>query len=70
MPICATLLINSHVYAKQPAAPPPPQAYGPPVSLEMAKRAMAAAEAEAVKNNRDMVITNLDRGRATVISAF
>ena len=35
-----------------PATPPPtPAVYGPPISLETAKKVMAAAEAEAVKNN-------------------
>ncbi|MGB7832052.1 MAG: heme-binding protein [Xanthobacteraceae bacterium] len=66
--ICAALLIHSHVFAQQPAAPPPPPAYGPPISLEMAKKAMAAAEAEAVKNNWDMVITILDSGGNLVMT--
>jgi glc operon protein GlcG len=67
--ICATLLINSPVHAQQPAtAPPPPPAYGPPISLEMAKKAMAAAEAEAVNNHWDMVITILDSGGHLVMT--
>jgi glc operon protein GlcG len=46
-----------------PAAPPPaPAVYGPSISLDMAKRVMAAAEAEAMKNNLNMVITILDTG--------
>jgi hypothetical protein len=32
-------------------APPPPPAYGPPITLEQAKKVMAGAEAEAKKNN-------------------
>ena len=36
--------------AQAPAAsPPPPMPYGPPITLEMAKKAAAAAEAEAKK---------------------
>lgn len=42
--------------------PPPPALYGPSVNYEMAKKMMAAAEAEAVKNNLNMVITILDTG--------
>ena len=41
-------------------APPPPPPYGPPITLEQAKKAMAGAEAEAKKNKWDMVITILD----------
>jgi glc operon protein GlcG len=46
-----------------PAAPPPtPSVYGPSISFDMAKKVMAAAEAEAIKNNWSMVITILDTG--------
>ena len=37
-----------------------PMPYGPPLSLESAKRAMAAAEAEAKKNDWPVVIFILD----------
>jgi uncharacterized protein GlcG (DUF336 family) len=37
-----------------------PPAYGAPISLEQAKKAMAAAEAEAVKNNWSLVIAIVD----------
>jgi len=57
--LAATLLVSAHVQAQQPAPPP---AYGPAISLETAKKVMAAAEAEAVKNNWGMVITILDSG--------
>jgi uncharacterized protein GlcG (DUF336 family) len=51
------------VGAQQPVAPPPPQIpYGPPITLEQAKKAMAAAEAEAMKNKWNMIITILDSG--------
>lgn len=48
--------------AQQPAAPSPPPTtpYGPPITLEAAKKVMAAAEAESVKNNWSMVIVILD----------
>ena len=63
--LAATLFVSSHVGAQQPAPPPP---YGPPISLETAKKVMAAAEAEAVKNNWGMVITILDSGGNLVMA--
>lgn len=42
------------------AQTPPP--YGPPITLEQAKKAMSAAEAEARKNNWNMVISIVDAG--------
>jgi glc operon protein GlcG len=59
------VLVTSSVGAQQP---PPPPAYGPPITLEMAKKAMAAAEAEAVRNNWAMVITILDSGGHVIMS--
>ena len=50
--------IGTTLHAQQ-AGPP---AYGPPITLEQAKRAMAAAEAEARKNNWPVVITIVDSG--------
>lgn len=44
--------------AAQQATPP----YGTPISLEQAKKVMAAAEAEAQKNNWSVVITVVDTG--------
>src|SRR5215475_11998831 len=44
--------------AQQPAAPAPPPGYGSPgVTLEQAKKAAEAAEAEAKKNGWHMAIT-------------
>jgi uncharacterized protein GlcG (DUF336 family) len=44
-------------------APPPPQIpYGPPITLDQAKKALAGAEVEAKKNNWNVVITILDSG--------
>jgi glc operon protein GlcG len=41
-------------------APPAPPAYGPAITLEVAKKAVAAAEAEARKNNWPVAIAVLD----------
>ena len=49
-------------------APPPPPAYGPGITLDQAKKAMAGAEAEAKKNNWPVVITILDSGGNLVMS--
>jgi len=50
--------------AQQPAQPtsPPAPAYGPPITLDQAKRVMAAAELEAAKNSWQVGITILDSG--------
>ena len=53
--------------AQQPAPPTAPVStatlpYGPPVTLDQAKRAMAAAELEAVKNSLQVAISILDSG--------
>jgi len=49
------------VEAQQPAPPPPPTTpYGAPIGLDAAKKVMAAAEAEATKNNWPMAIVILD----------
>jgi uncharacterized protein GlcG (DUF336 family) len=45
--------------APQAITPPP---YGAPITLEIAKKVMAAAEAEAEKNKWPVVITILDSG--------
>jgi glc operon protein GlcG len=47
---------------QQAPAPPPRISYGMPISLEEAKKAMAAAEAEAAKNNWAMAIAIVDAG--------
>jgi uncharacterized protein GlcG (DUF336 family) len=63
--------------AQQPAAAPAPAAaapvststlpYGPPITLDQAKRAMAAAELEALKNSWQVAIAILDSGGNLVI---
>jgi uncharacterized protein GlcG (DUF336 family) len=56
---CALAMSAGAALAQQPAASPP---YGPPITLEQAKRAMAAAELEAAKNTWQVAITILDSG--------
>src|SRR5437867_9427920 len=59
--VTVVLLASLPVAAQQPVAPPPPQIpYGTPISLEQAKKAVAAAEAESRKNHWNMVIAVLD----------
>jgi len=56
------------VSAQQPApSPPPTTPYGSPIGLEAAKKVMAAAEAEAAKNNWPMAIVILDSTGHTVM---
>src|SRR5215475_5994647 len=60
--LAAALLVGAAVpvAAQQLAVPPPPTTpYGSPIGLEAAKKAMAAAEAEAMKNNWAMAIVIL-----------
>jgi uncharacterized protein GlcG (DUF336 family) len=47
-------------------APPPP--YGPAITLAQAKKVMAGAEAEALKNKWNVVITILDSGDHLVMT--
>ena len=70
--VATTLLLGAAIpaSAQQPAAPPAPPPitpYGPPIGLEAAKKAMAAAEAEAKKNNWPMAIVILDSTGHTVM---
>ena len=59
--VAAALLVGVAVPAGAQQPPPPPTTpYGPPIGLEAAKKAMAAAEAEALKNNWPMAIAILD----------
>jgi glc operon protein GlcG len=54
------LSLTAPVGAQQPApSPPPTTPYGPPITLDAAKKVMVAAEAEATKNNWAMAITIL-----------
>src|ERR671913_627120 len=52
-----TMAVMTSVPAVAQQAVPP---YGPPISLEQAKKVIAAAEAEAQKNNWPVAITVVD----------
>ena len=57
--LCAALLLSAPLSAQQqpPTPPMPPTTpYGPPITLEQAKKAADAAEAEAKKRNMKMAI--------------
>jgi uncharacterized protein GlcG (DUF336 family) len=62
--LVALALAAGPATAQQPAGtaqtPPPP--YGPPITLDQAKRVMAAAELEAAKNSWQVAIAILDSG--------
>ncbi len=60
-----TLLAASLQVAAQTPSPAPatsPPGYGAPITIEQAKKAMVAAEAEARKNNWQVVIAIVDTG--------
>src|SRR5258708_29825362 len=62
---CAFALSAGSALAQAPASPAPSAVslpYGPPITLDQAKRAMAAAELEAAKNSWQVAITILDSG--------
>src|SRR5882757_3262772 len=48
-------------------AAPPTTAYGPPISIAEAKKVMAAAEAEAARNNWGVAIAIVDSGANLVM---
>jgi uncharacterized protein GlcG (DUF336 family) len=57
--ICTSVAIGIDAWAQQPpppAAGPAPAPYGTPITLEQAKKVAAGAEAEAKRNNWNMVI--------------
>jgi glc operon protein GlcG len=58
--ILAIALPVGGLASAQQITAPPTTAYGMPIGLEAAKKVMAAAEAEAVKNNWGMAIAILD----------
>jgi glc operon protein GlcG len=54
-----------------PSPPSPPAPYGTPINFEKAKKALAAAEEEAVKNKWNVVITIVDStGHLVALSRF
>lgn len=60
--VAAAVTLPLPVSAQQPPAP-----YGPPISLEQAKRAMAAAEAEATRNGWPVAIAIVDSAGSIVM---
>jgi len=60
----ALLLSPLSAFAQAPAAPPP---YGVGIGLEAAKKALAAAEAEAKKNNWPVAIAVVDSSAKLVV---
>ncbi len=58
--VCAGVLALLAALPAKAQTPPPP--YGPPIGIENARKAMAAAEGEAVKNNWAVVIVIIDSG--------
>ena len=56
----AVVMFAATASAQQAPSPPPTTSYGTPIGLEAAKKVMAAAEAEAMKNNWSMAIVILD----------
>lgn len=60
--------LTASALSAQQGAPPPPQIpYGAPITLDQAKRVMAAAEGEAKKNNWNVCIAVLDSGGNLVL---
>ena len=53
----STLLLGASAFAQTGPAP-----YGAPITMEQARKAMTAAEAEAVKNSWQVVISIVDNG--------
>ena len=63
--LAAFALAAGSASAQQPTGtsqPAPTPSYGPPITLEQAKRVMAAAELEAAKNSWQVAIAILDSG--------
>src|ERR1700730_9156618 len=66
--ILATVILTATAAnAQQAPSPPPTTPYGAPIGLEAAKKVMASAEAEAMKNNWSMAIVILDSTGHTVM---
>jgi uncharacterized protein GlcG (DUF336 family) len=60
--IALALAAGSAVAQQSGGAQQPPPPYGPPITLDQAKRVMAAAELEAAKNSWQVAIAILDSG--------
>jgi glc operon protein GlcG len=60
--LLSLVVVTLLLFAAASASAQAPPAYGPAITLEQAKKAMAGAEAEAKKNNWPVVIAILDSG--------
>ena len=60
--VAGTVAAGSAAAQQSAAGPAPALPYGPVITLDQAKRAMAAAELEAAKNSWPVAITILDSG--------
>jgi len=60
--LVALLCLTSTAWAQRAFAPPPQIPYGLSINLESAKKAVAAAVAEARKNNWNMAVAIVDPG--------
>jgi uncharacterized protein GlcG (DUF336 family) len=58
----AVVIVVLAAVAAQAQTPAPPPEYGAPLTLEQAKKIMTGAEAEAMKNKWNVVITIVDPG--------
>ena len=58
--ILAVVIATATASAQQAPVVPPTTPYGAPIGLEAARKVMAAAEADAIKNNWGMAIAILD----------
>ena len=55
-------MLGASAHAQQPTQPTPPPDYGVPITLDQAKEAAAAAQAEAKKNGWRLAIAVVDPG--------
>ncbi len=62
MAACTAILVANAVHAQQPAAAPPPPAYGAPITLDQARAAIAAGQAEMKKNGWNQVVAVVGPG--------
>jgi len=60
MSVLSLIMATVALGAQQVTTPPPATPYGPPIDLATAKRLIAAAEAEEMKNHWTMAIVILD----------
>jgi glc operon protein GlcG len=64
---CVPALAQTAAPAAAPTPAPAPAPYGAPITLEAARKMMSAAEAEARKNNWNVVIAIVDSGSQMVM---